>query len=212
MDKVNKPVVVLFDFDGTLTTSDTLPLFIKYMTGCSGLLLSMLKTLPAMILLACNGWRNVGKINAGRTKEKLLASCFAHQSCEQITRRVNGFVDVIEKILAPNVMERLYYHINQGDKVVIVSASVDVWISPWAHKYGISDIIATRLETAGSTYTGRFYGNNCNGAEKVKRIAELYKRDNYHIIAYGNSSGDYPMLDYAHESYLCKNGSIENYK
>ena len=76
----------------------------------------------------------------------------------------------------------------------------------------IDEVIGTRLETNNGRYTGRFIGKNCNGEEKVRRIAKLYPRSQYHIVAYGNSSGDIPMLQYAHESYMCHKGMITPFK
>ena len=205
---MDKPVVALFDFDGTITRSDTLPLFIRHATGWGGLALSMLSTLPAMVILACSGWKSVWGIDAGSTKERLLRRCFASRTVDDVARLGNQFIPKVNAVLAPAVVERMQWHKAQGHKVVVVSASVDVWVKPWCDAHGVDEVIATRLQVEGNTYTGRFMGPNCNGREKVARIAALYTPDHYHLVAYGNSSGDYPMFRYAHEAFLCTDGSI----
>ena len=209
---MDKPCVALFDFDGTITSADTLPLFIRHATGWGGYLLSTFITFPRLVILACAGWQSVMGIDAGNTKEKLLHRCFAGKSINEIARLGKEFVPVINRVLAPCVMEKMRWHIDQGHKVVIVTASVDVWVAPWACENGVHHVIATRLQHDGEKYTGAFQGKNCNGKEKALRIATHYPHDQYHLIAYGNSSGDYPMFDYAHEAYLCRGNKIERYK
>ena len=205
---MDKPVVALFDFDGTLTCSDTLPLYIRHATGWGGLALSMLSTLPAMIVLACAGWKSVWGIDAGSTKERLLRRCFAGRTINEVATICHNFIPKVDAVLAIPVVERMRWHKAQGHKVVVVSASVDVWVRPWCDAQGVDEVIATRLQLDGDRYTGRFDGENCNGREKVNRIASHYSPADYHIVAYGNSSGDYPMFHYAHEAYLCTEGAI----
>ena len=209
---MDKPVVALFDFDGTITQSDTLPTFITHATGRMGFYLSMLSTLPAMIVLACSHWKSVWGIDAGTTKERLLRRSFAGRSVEEVATVARSFIPKIDAVLAPEVIERLKWHKSQGHKVVIVSASIDVWVGAWAEAHDIDDVIATQLEVENGHYTGKFSGKNCNGNEKVDFIARRFPKDDYHLVAYGNSSGDYPMFHYAHQAYLCINGSITTYK
>ena len=210
---MDKPTLALFDFDGTITRSDTLPLFIRHAVGWGGYLLAMITTLPAMIILACNGWKSCWGIDAGATKALLLRRCFMGKTPAQVERMGNDFVAKVDAVLAPHVMQRLREHLDAGHQVAIVSASVDVWVRPWAVQQGVTQVIATRLhKDEKNRYTGQFDGANCNGSEKVNRIAALYNRNDYHIVAYGNSSGDYPMFDYAHEAYLCSDKGMSRYK
>lgn len=209
---MDREVVALFDFDGTLTRRDTLPMFIRHASGVWGLLWALLSNMPAMIVLACAGWKTVWGIDASTTKERLLRGCFAHKKCEDVATLAREFASKIEDVKAPTVVKQMCNHIAQGNRVAIVSASADVWVAPWASRYGVTDIIATRMEIAEGCYTGKFAGGNCNGEEKVRRIREMFPREKYHLVAYGNSSGDYPMLRYAHEAYMCKDDVITPFK
>jgi phosphoserine phosphatase len=50
--------------------------------------------------------------------------------------------------------------------------------------------------------TGQFDGHNCYGQEKVRRIQAALDLAHYeHIYAYGDSSGDKPMLALADEAF-----------
>jgi len=57
-------------------------------------------------------------------------------------------------------------------------------------------LIATEIEVdAHSRITGKILGNNCRGREKVARIRDQYRVEEFdEIFAYGDSSGDLPML------------------
>lgn len=208
---MDKNTVALFDFDGTLTLRDTLPLYIRHATGLTGLLHSIFVTFPSLVVLACAGWKSVWGIDAHSTKERLLKRCFAGKTIEQVDSTARSFIPVISSVIAPQVLNRMQWHIAHGHRVVIVSASPAVWVEPWAMAHGCHSVIATQLAVCNGKYTGLFQGNNCNGEEKVQRIAHTYPRSQYHIIAYGNSSGDIPMLLYAHEAYMCNNGKLTPY-
>ncbi|MEW6528158.1 MAG: haloacid dehalogenase-like hydrolase [Spirochaetota bacterium] len=57
-----------------------------------------------------------------------------------------------------------------------------------------------RLEVKYGLLTGKFFGKNCYGPQKVKRIKEIYNLYDYQkIYAYGDSKGDKEMLAIADE-------------
>ena len=63
------------------------------------------------------------------------------------------------------------------------------------------NLIATKAEFKNDIFTGNFVGKNCNGLEKVNRIKEEISDKKYDkTIAFGDTSGDQQMLDWANES------------
>jgi phosphoserine phosphatase len=55
---------------------------------------------------------------------------------------------------------------------------------------------------------------NCYGEQKTIRIKEYLKENNYsfaYSYGYGNSRGDYALLDYVDEGYWISNGNIINW-
>ena len=186
------------------------------MSGWGGLISALCKVSPQLLSLVRCKWtgRDAAAV-AEAAKEMLLSRCFRGKACSELDSRMQDFIPVIERCVSLPVAERMRQHIDLGHEVAVVSASVDVWIRPWAQRQGISRVIATQQATehrGGITcYTGRFLTANCNGVEKVARIQAVYPKEKYHIIAYGNSRGDYPMLRYADEAYLCRSGKIESF-
>ena len=104
-------------------------------------------------------------------------------------------------ILRPLAMQKLNWHKQNGDKIVIVSASLEKYLAPWREKNGF-ELIASRLEVRDERITGNLAGLNCHGKEKVRRIKEKYDLLGFNkICAYGDTKGDLPMIDLAHESF-----------
>lgn len=195
-----KRTIAAFDFDGTLTTRDTLPLFIICAKGWRRFICGMLQLTP--MLCGCL----LGDIPNGEAKQRLFAHFFKGMPYKDFCYYGNIFSGRIEKILNIKNLHQLQQHMRQGDSVCIISASIQEWIQPWAKWYGVDKVIATRIETDGNgLLTGRFLSPNCNGKEKVRRLLEEEPdRENYYLYAYGDSEGDMPMLEFADKGYMIK--------
>jgi phosphatidylglycerophosphatase C len=97
--------------------------------------------------------------------------------------------------IRPHALRRLQWHRSQGHRTVLVSNAVESYLVPWGKAAGFDDVLGTRLEVADGVLTGRVDGENCMGAEKVRRLAERVGdlRELY-VFAYGDSSGDRELL------------------
>ena len=191
-------VIAAFDFDGTITKKDTLLEFIKFSRGkwrFYGGFLLFLPLLVAMKLKIYPNWE---------VKQRFFSYFFKGVSIEMFNHWGKGFALEIEKVLRHQAIEKLDFHKKQGDKIVIISASIENWIRPWAEKANIDTIIATKIKTdKNGLLTGRFLTKNCYGQEKVNRLLAIFPdRSNYKLIAYGDSSGDRELLQFADEGFL----------
>ena len=84
-------------------------------------------------------------------------------------------------------------------EVLIVSASIDNWVQPFFPEV---KVVGTQVEVKDGHLTGRFLTKNCYGQEKVDRILAIYRhRQEYELIAFGDSRGDKEMLDFADEAH-----------
>jgi phosphatidylglycerophosphatase C len=78
---------------------------------------------------------------------------------------------------------------------VIVTASPETTVRPFAERLGADDLLATRLAfDADGRVTGPFDGLNCRADEKVRRLRERFGADLTLKAAYGDTSGDTAML------------------
>ncbi len=191
--------IYVFDFDGTLTTRDTLLAFIRFARGTAWLLGCLALLLPRLVLM------KLGLVDNGRTKERLFAMCFKGMATADFDGLCRRFADTVGRSIRRqetwSVMEGA---VAEGIQVYVVSASVDNWVAPFFPE--AVTVVGTRIESSDGKLTGRFLTPNCYGAEKVRRLkATVPSLDNvrthYYIIAYGDSRGDKEMLAYADESH-----------
>ncbi|NDW08371.1 HAD-IB family hydrolase [Dysgonomonas sp. 520] len=195
----SKPVIAAFDFDGTITTKDTLFDFIKFYHGKTKLLLGMIWLSPVLILF------KLGFIRNDRAKQKLFSHFFKGVNINDFNLVCANYSLRIDSICKAKTLERIKWHRNQNHQVVIISASVENWIKPWALKSGLGDVLATQIEVEGDILTGRFSSPNCYGQEKVNRLKETFpNREDYTLYAYGDSRGDKELLAYADYPTLYK--------
>jgi HAD superfamily hydrolase (TIGR01490 family) len=108
-------------------------------------------------------------------------------------------------MIRAEALERVRFHQQRGDRVVIVSASPTDWIVPWAASEGITEVIGNPAQVSDGKVTGRLAGANCYGPEKVRRLLALNpERESYTLFAYGDGRGDRELLAAAdHPYYRC---------
>lgn len=194
-----KKKVFCFDFDGTLTSCDSLFAFISYACGRWRLLLALLVFSPLLVLMKLRLFPN------GRMKEMLFAYFFKDMSVADFDNVCREFARAGSHIMRPDGMAAVRRAAAGGAQVLIVSASIDNWVAPFFESMGNASplVVGTRVESKNGRLTGRFLTPNCYGAEKVRRIKSILKepRDNYFITAFGDSRGDKEMFEYADKSY-----------
>lgn len=189
----------VFDFDGTLTTCDTFLLFVKYACGFKRFLAGMLLYSPLLVLMKLKLYPN------WKAKQRVFSHFFAGLSDCKFDALCRGFADSNRQILRPKGISLVLQSLSAGEKVYIVSASIDRWVRPFFDRLvsegGLMDtvsVIGTEIEVYNHVLTGRFSTKNCYGEEKVNRLSAVLKdRSSYHLTAYGDSNGDKEMLAYA---------------
>lgn len=189
--------IAVFDFDGTLTSKDTFLEFIKFTRGKRNFLKGFILYSPVIIAY------KLKLIPNWKAKEMVFAYFFKGTPLQQFDQWGHTFATEIEKIIRPKAYDKVIEHQYNNDVIVIVSASIENWIRPWANKMGIRNLLATSLEIdKDGRLTGKFLTKNCFGQEKVNRILEAYPdRDNYFLEAYGDSSGDRELLAFANKGW-----------
>lgn len=189
--------LALFDFDGTITTRDTFTPFIYFAVAPLRLKLGMIFLFPVLL-----GYK-LRLLHARIARSCISRVGFSGRAVADIKQLgARYFQQEITKVLRPNALQRIKWHKDSGDTVVIVSASLDSYLSEWCRQQSL-DLICTELEAKGSLLTGCYIQGDCSGVEKVKRIRERYDlRSFQHIYAYGDTLDDEPMLALADKKYF----------
>ena len=188
--------LALFDFDGTITTRDSLPDFIQFAVGKPAYFFGLLVLSPILISYLA------GLISNHVAKQKLLSWFFKGWQVDRFQQLADQYSrQQIDRILRTAAMEKLQWHLQQGDRVIVVSASMENWLGNWCKNHKV-ELLSTRLATVNNKLTGEFETANCHGDEKARRVRELLDLSDYKkIYAYGDSSGDKAMLALAHEAF-----------
>jgi phosphatidylglycerophosphatase C len=184
--------VAAFDFDGTLTRQDTLLPFLVSVAGPARVGSALLAALP--------------KYRGGRDAAKavLLERVLAGRDPDELATAGAAFgARLARRSVTPAMRERVTWHQREGHEIVIVSATLEVYLRPAAHELAIDHVIATGLEPT----TGRLSTANCRGAEKARRLREFLDDDTV-VWAYGNSTGDREMLALAQHPVRVRRGRI----
>lgn len=189
--------IAFFDFDGTITNTDSLFRFIRFSKGKFRFFAGLLVTSPVFLLYLLKLVPN------DRAKEMVLAWFFKGISENKLLAQGKEFAEqVIPQIVSVEAQNAFDFHRREGDVVVVVTASLSCWIKPWCDAQGFS-LLATEPEFRNGVFTGRFAGRNCHGEEKVARIRAAYDLTAFgKIYAYGDSSADREMLNLADVKFL----------
>lgn len=183
------PQIVAFDFDGTLTRGESFFRFLRFVTPWPRFCLGLLRSLPALLMYAG------GLMANDAAKERVLTIFLRGRRLDEIRQLSRRFAEErIERTLRPEAVARLHGHQKQGHHCVLVSATLAVYLEPWAEHAGFEAVLATELEVdAQGLLTGRMATANCYGPEKAARLRRHFGVERIKA-AYGDSAGDREML------------------
>jgi HAD superfamily hydrolase (TIGR01490 family) len=188
--------LALFDFDGTITTKDSMFEFIRYAVGTSRYYMGLILLAPMLSAYILK------LIPSYRAKEMLLSYFFRGYSRDKFIDVATRYsLEQIDHIVRPKAIKKIRFHQDRGDRIIIVSASIECWLIGWCQSNHI-ELISTKLLFLDGKFSGRLEGKNCYGMEKVNRLNEIVDLDEFdHIYAYGDSLGDIEMLKISDESH-----------
>ncbi|TCB51540.1 HAD-IB family hydrolase [Acinetobacter sp. ANC 4779] len=193
--KKNKNLA-LFDFDGTLCKKDSFTGFIFYALSKRHIVKQGIKILPWIQAYYLNAYP------AHAMRSKLFRAMFSNANALELEKIAQEYANNLVSKLNPPLLKQLRQHQALGDEVVLVSASVDIYLQPVCRLLNI-DLICTQTEQINDTYTGQYTTPDCSSEQKKQRILEKYSLDHYSVIyAYGNSIEDKEMLELADHRYM----------
>lgn len=194
-----KRKIAVFDFDGTLFDGDSFISFSLFSKGKSKFFTAIIKNIHYLI-----AWK-LKLISNEKAKQKLFYSLFSGTLYDSFKKDGMNFGEVINKKLKDETYAKLQKHLNNGDKILIITASFKEWIKPWALNSGIDNVLSTEPEIKDGKLTGFFSTPNCYGEEKVRRLLEEEPdRKEYTLYVYGDSKGDSAIMNISDEFELIR--------
>lgn len=198
MCRIMKKRIAAFDFDGTITNKDTLLEFIRYSKGSFGLWGTFLLFSPLLVLYKLGLYPN------WKVKEQIFSFLYKGISLSDFDSLCTRFFEVKgANLIRKDAKEKVFALQRDGYEVVIISASIENWVIPFAEDLKISRVLATQIElNSENRLTGHFLNANCFGKEKVNRLQTLYPhRQEYELLAFGDSKGDKELLNFADQGF-----------
>ena len=191
---MSTPTAFVFsDFDDTLAKGDSI---LPYLIYCIRRGLAPRRQF-AKAALAFLRWKL--QPSTGRAAKEVTLSYIAGRTVDEMDEVARDFFrEVQQKRFFREGVAEMQRLRGQGVRIVIVSASSDVYMRVLPEFLPCDDVICTVCEARDGVYTGKV-GKNCKGAEKVRRIEEWLAGQGLSIdhsasSGYGDSHSDAPML------------------
>ncbi|WP_258240200.1 HAD family hydrolase [Pseudidiomarina homiensis] len=188
--------LALFDFDGTITHSDTFTAFIKGAVSARRQRWGRLVLAPSVM-----GYR-MGLVEATTIRQRLIK--FAFKDVTSASLEVLGrdhAENYLPTVLRAEAAERIQWHKQRGDRIVVVSASLEVYLKPWCEAMGV-ELIAVQLETVDGRLTGNYVDGDCTGLAKAERVKSYLDLSDYgKVFAYGDTAEDHALLALADRKF-----------
>lgn len=190
--------IAVFDFDGTITNKDSLMEFLKFTQGSIKLYWGLFMLSPVLILYLLKIIPNY------KAKQILFSWFYRGWDMAKFNTNCRDFIPVLRQTIRPNALQAINNYQLQGITVIVITASVENWVLPWANANGLNEVIGTHIGVdERNRITGKFASKNCYGQEKVNRLLEKYpNRESYILEAYGDSQGDNELLAFADIGYM----------
>ncbi|TCK06023.1 HAD family hydrolase [Marinobacterium mangrovicola] len=123
----------------------------------------------------------------------------ANHSEEQLNAWHDEFMaECIEPMMLPAARALLDKHRDQGDFLLIITATNSFVTGPIAKRLGVDALLATEPERIGDRFTGRVAGTPCFQDGKVVRLDAWLKETGHTLDGssfYSDSRNDLPLLE-----------------
>jgi phosphatidylglycerophosphatase C len=189
--------LALFDFDGTLTHHDMYTRFILYSASPVRLVLGSVFLSPLYVLYRL-------RIIPARKLRPLVSYCaFVGRDKTVISALGKQYaLNVIPQSIRPEMLAALKQHQADGAQVVLVSASLDLYLRPWCESMGIT-LICSEMSVKEGSYTGLYVSGDCSCDMKVTKVQKQFTLSDYvEVFAYGDTHEDLAMLAIADHAYM----------
>lgn len=186
--------LALFDFDGTISSRDSMFDFAKFAVGSYKYYQGLIYLLPSFI-------KHIVKITDAQQAKQIFLSYYFGGFTEPRLKSLGLAYseERIDQIIRPTALQKILCHLNSNHDVYVVSASCDIWLSDWCAQVGVK-LISTRMCFEVGCFAGKI-DNNCNGMQKKINIQQQIDLTNYDwVYVYGDSKGDNEMFTLGDET------------
>jgi phosphatidylglycerophosphatase C len=189
--------IAVFDLDGTLTRRDT---FMPYLAGWR-----RRHPRPGFLARAAAALlRYPFMPDRGELKSALLRAGMEGAARSEIQRWSAEYVAALgDAELCPGALTAIDRHRSSGDRLVLLSASVDLYVTEIGRRFAFDEVICTEVAWRGEQLDGRLATPNRRAREKRRCVEALRRRHpGARLTAYGNARSDFDHFDAVDEAVL----------
>jgi phosphatidylglycerophosphatase C len=194
--------IAVFDLDGTLTRRDTLWPYLRGWVRRHPRAGLWPRVLGATSLYPLERDR-------GRLKSRLIRIAMGGAARADIRAWTADYVASLGAgELCPGALDAIARHRAAGDRLVLLSASVDLYVPDIGWRFGFDETICTEVSWMGDRLDGALASDNRRGPEKRRCVEALRARHpGSRLTAYGNARSDFEHFAVADEPVLVNAGS-----
>ena len=188
--------LALFDFDGTITTREMLPDFFRLAIPRRRQRIGQILLAPFII-----GYK-FGIVSGSVVRAAIVRLGFSGIAYDYYEHKGREFVSLaLPQVIRPEALERIKWHKEKGDVVVIVSGALDIYLAEWCRSQKIECICST-LEHRNGILTGRYLGAQCVQSEKARQVVARFDIGSFNeVFAYGDTAEDKELLALASRKF-----------
>lgn len=192
----SRSATAFFDVDGTIVDATIVHYYAFYRTwgySVSRRLLWTLGFLPKVVY-----YMVLDKISRSRFNQVFYRQYRGFERGECVSRSERLFDEVMRPRMFTGAVERIREHQQRGERVVLVTGSLDFIVEPLAEYTKADDLIALSMKEENGRLTGEPEGPPIGDEEKARIVRDYAERRGIDLdrsYAYADSSSDRPMLD-----------------
>ena len=204
--------LVIFDFCGTLIRFQTADRYVQYCVNrlqdnkvvqCRHKLVQLMDTFRIFKI-----YNHICKVNNWRKRMILWQlKGVSYEVCDQMAKKY------FEEELLPNVVqpivEKLKWHLANGDSVCILSGGYDVYIKYFAEYYGVKEILSSKVAFCKGKCMGKMEGKDCMRENKLAYIRPYLNGER--TIFYTDSKSDLPLLKMVDEAIVVSHDASQQW-
>lgn len=193
--------LALFDLDETLICEDSTGLWLRWLVSQGFAPAALIEQEQTLMAQYYQGTLSI--------EEYMQTTLSPLEGMGTLT--VSGWVrrfiqrDILPRVY-PSARERMAWHQQRGDTVMVVSASGEHLVVPIAEQLGANGALAIGVEIIGDRYSGKPCGTMTYREGKVTRLNEWLAIQQESIFdktwAYSDSINDLAMLEHADHAYV----------
>jgi HAD superfamily hydrolase (TIGR01490 family) len=191
--------VAVFDLDGTITHHDTL---LPYVMGFP--MSAPRKMLGVFVFCGTLALFVLGLRDHGQVKSAFIRATLRGKTRAQVQAWTAEFVpSVLKHGVFADALSRIAQHRKEGARLVLMSASTDLYVPAFGAALGFDEVICTGVQWDGDRLEGHLTTPNRRGTEKTRCFEAL--RQSHPCLAtaaYGNAGSDLDHLRLADHPLL----------